>query len=201
MLSYDSAAVALSFVPAAATTTTEGESADGEGEEEPNYTYHHLRRDIYNLCKSTGVQIASRYTVPSAHLTIARFLTQRDILPSSSSSSSSHSQEAHHNDDTIDELDETYKPAIDHEKLHRLVGKLEGLNLWLQREYWPSSLTSEEAGSADGGQQQEKEEEKETKRVKTSRSEWIVGQEKGLDFRKGTLWYGGGETVYLGKGF
>jgi hypothetical protein len=28
-----------------------------------------------------------------------------------------------------------------------------------------------------------------------------VGEERGLDFRKGTLWYGGGETVRLGVGF
>jgi hypothetical protein len=29
-----------------------------------------------------------------------------------------------------------------------------------------------------------------------------VGEEKGLEFRKGALWYGaGGETVLLGKGF
>jgi hypothetical protein len=28
-----------------------------------------------------------------------------------------------------------------------------------------------------------------------------VGQEKGLDCRQGTLWYGGGETIRIGKGF
>ncbi|KAI4136567.1 MAG: hypothetical protein LQ341_005547, partial [Variospora aurantia] len=65
MLSYDTAAIALSFVPAA-------EAEDG-------YSYHHLRRDLYDLATSTGVEVASRYVVPSAHLTVARFVNQDDV--------------------------------------------------------------------------------------------------------------------------
>lgn len=57
ILSYDSSALALSFLP----------------DECSSYTYHHLRRDLYDL--ATGgytdpkVKIESRYVVPSAHIT------------------------------------------------------------------------------------------------------------------------------------
>jgi len=57
---------------------------------------------------------------------------------------------------------------------------IEEINAWLESEFWP----------VDG----------QTGPIKTG-GEWIVGQEKGLDLRKGRLWYGGGETVRLGKGF
>jgi len=74
MLSYDAAAIALSFLPAA------GEDIYGRRDlEAESYTYHHLRRDIYALSNITGVEIASRYVVPSSHLTIARFVTQKDF--------------------------------------------------------------------------------------------------------------------------
>jgi hypothetical protein len=57
----------------------------------------------------------------------------------------------------------------------RVVGEL---NEWLEREFWPK-----EGGIRHGG-------------------EWVVGEEKGLEVRKGTLWYGsGGETVLVGEGF
>lgn len=138
MISYDASALALSLLPA---------SADP-------YTYHHLRRDIYALCTDAGVTIASRYTVPSAHLTIARFVTQADITSPAGT---------------------TEQAAIDNQKTHKLVDRIEELNAWLQSEYWPR----EGAGAG----------------------EWIVGEEVGLDCRKGTLWYGGGETVRLGTGF
>ena len=138
MLSYDTSAIALSFLPAAAS-------------ENDAYTYHHLRRDIYSMCEAAGVEIASRYTVPSAHLTIARFVTQQDILGDR---------------------------GVEGAKVERLVERIEEVNRWLETEYWPR----EGNGVKEGG-------------------EWVVGQEKGLDCRRGTLWYGGGETVRLGKGF
>lgn len=57
----------------------------------------------------------------------------------------------------------------------RVVGEL---NEWLKKEFWPM-----ETGIKDSG-------------------EWIVGEEKGLEVRKGTLWYGsGGETVLVGERF
>lgn len=149
MLSYDSSALAISFVPAAGEGLGESPEKDEDG-----YTYHHLRRDLYDMCSNAGVKIASRYTVPSAHLTIGRFITQQDI--------------------TRDGEQE----KIDGLKVQKLVERIEEINAWLEREYWPV----EGYGIALGG-------------------EWTVGEEKGLDCRRGTLWYGGGETIRLGKGF
>ncbi|KAL9028542.1 MAG: hypothetical protein Q9196_003109 [Gyalolechia fulgens] len=148
-LSYDTAAIALSFEPAAGECPPDGRTPEAD-----DYTYHHLRRDLYNLSKSTGVEVASRYVVPSAHLTIARFVSQMDISASQS-------------DD-----------RLDLGKVESMLNHIEKINLELQNEYWPK----EDATIKAGGQ-------------------WVVGQEKGLDCRKGTLWYGGGETVRLGKGF
>lgn len=62
MVCYDTTALALSFLPAV---------DDGDA-----YTYHHLRRDVFDQVADTGVEVNSRYVVPSAHVTIARFITQ-----------------------------------------------------------------------------------------------------------------------------
>jgi hypothetical protein len=62
--------------------------------------------------------------------------------------------------------------------MEKWLARIDELNLWLEEEFWPR----------DGKDRDES-------------AEWIVGMENGLDFRKGTLWYGGGETVRLGKGF
>ena len=149
MLGYDGSAVALSFLPASG----EGSQKD-LNDRNDSYTYHHLRRDLYGLCRSTGVKIASRYTVPSSHLTVARFITQADFSKQNTAS------------------------QPDHTKMLAWVEYLEDINKWLTERFWfESGETSKEGG------------------------EWIVGQEKGLDHRKGTLWYGGGETVRLGQGF
>jgi len=143
LLGFDASAVALTFVPA----------NGGDGDE---YTYHHLRRDLYNLCTSTGVPIKSRYTVPSAHLTIARFMSQDDFTSS--------------------------EDRLDPSKITAWVDWLKGINEWLRAEYWPKENGNNVEEIKKGG-------------------EWIVGQEKGLDHRRGALWYGGGETVIVGKGF
>ena len=149
MLGYDSAAIALSFLPAAG----EGLSGDSEGHVDA-YTYHHLRRDLYDLCSSTGVVVASRYVVPSSHLTIARFVTQKDV--------------------SKDENEEAPYST----KMKKLVDRIGAINTWLQEEFWhPKGPQSREGG------------------------QWIVGEEKGLECRKGTLWYGGGEKIRIGKGF
>jgi hypothetical protein len=139
MLSYDGAAVALSFLPAAGENLPKG----GRSKDDDNFTYHHLRRDLFNLAKETGVSIDSRYVVPSSHITIVRFLTQED-----------------HDGD---------------EKMKAFVEKIEGINAWLQEVYWEGEKGRE--------------------------GEWTVGSEKGLDCREGTLWYGGGVTVRIGRGF
>lgn len=58
------------------------------------------------------------------------------------------------------------------------INRIEEINQWLETEYWPRE--GDESGSM---------------------GEWVVGDEKGLDMREGRLWYGGGNTVRLGKGF
>jgi hypothetical protein len=147
MLSYDGSALALSFLPAAGEGLPLSASSSSErSQEDDRFTYHHLRRDLFNIAKATGVSIDSRYVVPSSHITLGRFLTQ----------------------------DDHDSP----EKMERFIKKIEEINAWLEEEYWPK----------DEGERRED-------------GEWIVGQGKGLDFREGTLWYGGGNTVRIGKGF
>ena len=142
MISYDTAAIALSFLPAAGDSLTMSHEPKNDA-----YTYHHLRRDVYALSESTGVQVDSRYIVPSSHLTIARFVTQKDFAKDA-------------------------EEGLDPEKVVKLVRKLEEINAELESQYWLKS-----AGT------------------------WTVGEQKGLDCRNGTLWYGGGQTKHLGRGF
>lgn len=142
MVSYDGAALALSFLPAAG----EDLPSYGRSSEDDRFTHHHLRRDLFNIAKATGVSIESRYVVPSSHVTLGRFLSQSDH-------------------DTP-------------EKMKRFIELIEEVNIWLVDTFWP----------------------KEGKE-RNLNGEWIVGQEKGLDLREGTVWYGGGNTVRIGKGF
>lgn len=133
VVSFDSQALALSYLPAA------GEP--GRSTEEDKYSYHHLRRDLYAQAQEGGIKVGSRYVVPSAHLTIGRFIKKQDF------------------------------------DMQKFVAVVDEINAWLEEEFWPK-----EDGIRAGG-------------------EWVVGEEKGLEFRKGRLWYGGGERVYLGEGF
>jgi hypothetical protein len=127
LLSFDAAALAVSFVPAA-------------GKEGDAYTYHHLRRDFYKMSKGANVGVTSRYIVPSAHITVARFVTSKD-----------------HEENGV----------VDRSKMKK----------WMER-VWE---INEEIADWDG--------------------EWIVGEERGMDCRRGRLWYGGGETVVKAEGF
>ncbi|KAI9675586.1 MAG: transport between ER and Golgi ATPase protein [Caeruleum heppii] len=160
MLGFDGSAVALSWVPAAG----EGSTVPSTATHDDGYTYHHLRRDLYDLCRAVGVPIASRYTVPSAHCTIARFITQDDHSEVNSSGSASVSP-GH---------------QLSPQKMRTWIETIEMVNDWLRREFWPAE------GKGGGGK---------------GEGEWIVGEEQGLDCRRGPLWYGGGETVRLGQGF
>jgi hypothetical protein len=153
MLSYDSAALALSFVPASGEAVPEDRRPS-----EDEYTYHHLRRDLYTAIEDAGVNVASRYVVPSAHLTIARFNTPNVFGGG---------------EGVMDEA-----PTLDAKKRRRWIREIELINDWLEATYWPQ-LGRE---IVPGG-------------------EWVVGEERGIDFRKGRLWYGGGETVKLGTSF
>ncbi|KAG5998693.1 hypothetical protein E4U54_002138 [Claviceps lovelessii] len=154
IISYDTSAVAVSFLPAsgeerispaptapdaAAQTITQG---DG-------YTYHHLRREVFDMVQQTGLQVGSRYQVPSAHITLGRFLDEAD-------------HDTPH-------------------KRQRWIAAIDEANAWLEREVWGKG-EGERGGAGWIG-------------------EWVVGQEKGLDARNGSLWYGGGRTIMLGEGF
>jgi len=144
-ITYDAQAIALSFLPAAG-------GSNLRNSEDDNFTYHHLRRDLYNLCTDAGVKVASRYIVPSAHLTIARYIYNEDF-----------------------EIDEG---NFDKTRMSRLIQRIEELNQEMEETLWPDM----DGKVSEGG-------------------EWIIGEAKGLDYRKGDLWYGGGSSLLVGKGF
>lgn len=166
-VSYDSSALALSFLPAAGENLSpEHPSRSGRQAGDDNYTYHHLRRELFAIANSAGVTIESRYVVPSAHITIGRFLVQRD--------------------------------HDSREKMERWVGEIEAVNEWLEAEFWPRPT----GGKPDGVAEEQAEQVEQAKREEFKvMGEWVIGEGNGLDLRKGVLWYGGGETVRLGKGF
>ena len=60
-LSFDKAGLAVSFLSI-------------EGGRDRSYTYHHLRRDLWGMLRRRGIEASSRYLVPSAHLTVGRFI-------------------------------------------------------------------------------------------------------------------------------
>ncbi|KAL4957440.1 hypothetical protein BDW69DRAFT_180638 [Aspergillus filifer] len=92
IVSFDDSAIALSFLPVASgpeditsrSTTEQDEAPTGTAtanstslarhSDRENYTYHHLRRDLASTVLESGVPLAARYVVPSAHITIARFV-------------------------------------------------------------------------------------------------------------------------------
>ena len=123
MISYDTSAFALSFLPAGDEFSNSLDSS---------YTFHHLRRDLYNVCKEAGVAVAPRYVVPSAHITIGRFLLQREFQT------------------TING-----KMAIDRAKVMSWLELIDTINMWLQEKYWPrDGGNSPEAGQWTVGSEQ-----------------------------------------------
>lgn len=89
MLSYDLSAIAVSFLPAAGEPVQSPPPVaphpghivhpglpDGTTEASDAYTYHHLRRDTFDKVKEARLDIASRYVVASAHITLCRYVTQ-----------------------------------------------------------------------------------------------------------------------------
>ncbi|KAJ5788171.1 Ribosomal protein L44e [Penicillium paradoxum] len=108
VISYDTSAIALSFVPAAG----EEERSRCSGKDD-HFTYHHLRSDLYNKVTQSGCPIAARYTVPSAHITIARFIT-----PSGNK------------DQKLDSPNEVEKKA------KKLINEIEDLNQELRSDVW-----------------------------------------------------------------
>lgn len=112
MVSFDSAALALSFVPAAG----EGLAGDFDGHDD-QYTYHHLRRDIFDLVRQTDLPVASRYIVPSAHVTIARFINHDGFLINNTESGQ----------------------ELDPSRVKLLIDKIGQINETLESRYWPQA--------------------------------------------------------------
>lgn len=148
LISYDLSAFAVSFLPASGeaclSSPPTGVDTIDVAEQGDQYTYHHLRRDVWQLAQDAGITIDSRYIVPSAHITLGRYLT-----------------DANH---------------ATPEQRKKWVETIDEINQWLEAEVW------DQPGSELIG-------------------EWLIGQEKGLDVRVGTLWYGGGRTLLMGEGF
>ncbi|PWY70431.1 hypothetical protein BO70DRAFT_321741 [Aspergillus heteromorphus CBS 117.55] len=153
MISYDATAMALSFLPATGLETDTVQNGKDGG-----YTYHHLRRDVSEMVTATGLRMKPRYIALSAHITIARFITQDGFLVKSPGQEGAE--------------------RVDGERVAALVERVEKINERLREKYWPG----EDA-------------------VMSAKGEWLVGQERGLEFCKGTSFYGGGEDVLTGKGF
>ncbi|KAL8357507.1 hypothetical protein RB598_002355 [Gaeumannomyces tritici] len=98
MVSHDLAAVALSFLPAAGEPVLSPgvppqQQQQQQCDDGDSYSYHHLRRDVFDMTVGGGgggggggarrvagdeIAINSRYVVPSAHVTLARFVAQDD---------------------------------------------------------------------------------------------------------------------------
>ena len=118
LINYDTAAIALSFVP-----------AGNNNNYDKGYTYQHLRRDIFDKIQSVGVDVGSRYALPSAHITIARFVADRNpfLQPG-----------------------EKDKGMDDHVRVVDFVNTLDALNLMLKHEYWPDD-GNENAHLSEGG--------------------------------------------------
>jgi hypothetical protein len=120
MVGFDSAAMALTFVPAA------GEASDAQRLiEDDTYSYHHFRRDIFDMVRAAGIPVASRYIVPSAHLTIARFVTQDGFVKQGDAAAEGH---------------------VDPSKVKELIDTIDEINQKLQDEYWPSENGTIKAG-------------------------------------------------------
>ncbi|KAJ5651343.1 uncharacterized protein N7484_005066 [Penicillium longicatenatum] len=123
MVSFDASAMALSFVPAA------GENS--QDEDNDDYSYHHLRRDVFQMVRQAQLPVASRYIVPSAHVTIARFINNDDFL-----------------------VQGTKGAELDRARVKLLVDKIETINKKLESEFWPQANgTIPKGGEWDVGQQ------------------------------------------------
>ncbi|KAG2411755.1 hypothetical protein HFD88_009311 [Aspergillus terreus] len=121
VVSYDAAAMALSFIPAAGEDTGASLSP---GSTDDSYTYHHLRRDLFGKVTDTGLLMNPRYIVPSAHITIARFITQEGFQMK----------------------DAGGKNMVDRDRVAALVERLDRINARLREEYWPQHGTTPSKG-------------------------------------------------------
>ncbi|KAI9653043.1 MAG: hypothetical protein M1831_006250 [Alyxoria varia] len=216
MISYDAQALALSFLPVIphTATKTQGNGAanarwrkkpEDDGQQnpplsatakcDPSHTYHHLRAHIFELLQrhAPDIPVLSRYVVPSAHLTIARFVGGEPSEPSECSGPSELSEPSTELDNspnehnTPDENHTQQKPA---QLLQRVVHAVDAVNEELRQ---PSQQCHQQEDSYQEGDAHEGGKEWEW--------EWTVGEETGLDLRAGDCWYGdGGCSVCVGLG-
>ncbi|PYH45822.1 60S ribosomal eL42 domain-containing protein [Aspergillus saccharolyticus JOP 1030-1] len=115
VISYDATAMALSFIPQAGgdmSHSRENEYYDDQ------YTYHHLRRDVSAQIAAIGLPMKPRYIAPSAHLTIARFITREGFLLKA------HGFEGE-------------EGKVDRDRVASLIKTIETINKRLQAEHWP----------------------------------------------------------------
>ncbi|KAI9374035.1 RNA ligase/cyclic nucleotide phosphodiesterase [Aspergillus egyptiacus] len=113
ILSYDASAMALSFLPAAGEPTAWTSGLDYRHRHDDAYTYHHLRRDLAGMVMDAGLAMHARYIVPSAHVTVARFVSREGILDDGG--------------------------VVDRGKVGELVERVERVNAMLREKYWPDS--------------------------------------------------------------
>ncbi|KAK8151053.1 RNA ligase/cyclic nucleotide phosphodiesterase [Phyllosticta citrichinensis] len=129
LLSFDASALALSFLPAAGEglvrTASSPATHDNAGRPrsaaDDAFSYHHLRRDLYDLASRAGVAVGSRYVVPSAHLTIARFIEAGDFF-----------------------VDGDEAKGVDGARVQALMRTVEEINAWLKKEFWPRDESDED---------------------------------------------------------
>jgi vesicle-fusing ATPase len=120
-LGFDASAIALTFVPAAGEAVSIGRTAIDDG-----YSFHHLRKDMYDECTAAGATIRSRYIVNTSHITVARFVSEEDF-----------------------QTPQDKGRGIDHAKVKEFVSLIEDINAWLQENYWPKT---DSAAISDGGE-------------------------------------------------
>lgn len=155
-------------------------------------TYHHLRAALHSRITTSGIPIASRYVVPSAHITLARYVT--------SSASSAYNTDPQKSDD-----------EVSHKNLVCLGHTIELINAYLSLSWETDSLSA--LGSYERIELQATEVlnihdiaysgpllapslrslEIRSQFSKMGEVRWEVKDE--LVCRVGDLWYGGGFTV------
>ncbi|RAL15074.1 60S ribosomal eL42 domain-containing protein [Aspergillus homomorphus CBS 101889] len=114
VISYDATAMALSFIPEADDGT---ENVRQQEYHDDEYTYHHLRRDVSAQVAAIGLPMKPRYIAPSAHVTIARFITREGFLTEAPGSGG--------------------EGKFDDNRVAALINKIEAINEKLRAEYWP----------------------------------------------------------------
>lgn len=124
LIGYDTSAIALTFVPAAGEDLPAGRTVQDDA-----YTHSHLRRDLFAECEKARVEVASRYIVETAHLTVARFVDEKDFRDGEDS-------------------------PLRRQRIERLVALIEEMNGWLEREYWPKHGSIKAGGEWIVGQEQ-----------------------------------------------